>query len=414
VTLFTRRNDQLNNHVATVTDYINAYGEAKDENTRNSYFSKFTKYIVCCCWRKMRRRILHWSSQGFIWSLGQISDITVEQSCISNANNIPFKRDISLGNLLRRMGDAGINEILSNHAQPPGNEESSQNLLSTLRAAFQNALQNNTSTSPYNKDTCVEFHHLLVSALLAFGKTLAQFSEHSSNESFLKLFRVTLLLWRLGHSWALRHHLSALEAGGALFIPNHEMKTLYFVYTKFGSFNETDDDVDNELQRLSACHQPDGPKKGLALIFQRWMRLQVIPFAATDILSAFSRRNDGNDKPTPLVEISLFAVRRPGSTPISWRSMVESLTGDSESNQPSSAFHAAAAIDVIEYHIKTSKDSRSIFKAFQSEDVRFYGNIHCEAALASLVKFPKLVGSTDERVLTDIFSVRSHLYSVTF
>jgi len=63
-----RKDDPLVNHVATLEDILNTYCSTSVQVERESLMVDFSKYIVALCWKKMFRRVTHWSSRAnFRW-----------------------------------------------------------------------------------------------------------------------------------------------------------------------------------------------------------------------------------------------------------------------------------------------------------------------------------------------------------
>jgi hypothetical protein len=71
--------DSTTNHIATVEDYLKTYRFMPPQK-QLGYQSYFAKYLVAQCWNKMRQWITDWSSQGFIWQLGRISETQLQDT----------------------------------------------------------------------------------------------------------------------------------------------------------------------------------------------------------------------------------------------------------------------------------------------------------------------------------------------
>jgi hypothetical protein len=101
----------------------------------------------------------------------------------------------------------------------------------------------------YNRDTCFEFHQLLVSTLLSFGKGLEEYEkayhDHQSKQdpkSFAVLvscaqqvYECGILLRSIAYSRILENHLIVLHDEGLLTWPvnSKESLGLYFAFTGF-------------------------------------------------------------------------------------------------------------------------------------------------------------------------------------
>jgi hypothetical protein len=91
----------------------------------------------------------------------------------------------------------------------------------------------------YNKTTCVEFHQLLVSTLLSFGKALEGYAAAKSFEDLLQsakeVNRSGTLLWYIGYSHILENHLKVLHTKKLLNLPVNTPQHLetFFTFTGF-------------------------------------------------------------------------------------------------------------------------------------------------------------------------------------
>ena len=207
--------DALPNHIATLTKYLQKYRVEVDQ--RPHYFSKFSEYLIACCLRKMRRRIIHWSSSGYITILKEINDMGVADAfnrigCV-RAESQKHRGDLCLCTCL--LQSDYVEKFM---------EEYPQSSVTKLLVAFQVSVDDNIPkkwVNPYNKETCIVFHHLLVSMLLNYLKAHNKFHNEKLEKPKLgvDLWNITYLLWRLSQSQILVDHLKMLEQGGKLSIP---------------------------------------------------------------------------------------------------------------------------------------------------------------------------------------------------
>jgi hypothetical protein len=102
------RNDPLQNHIATVKDYLLRYKKI-DASKRLKFQLHFAIYLMAYCREKLYRWITHWSSQGFIHELAQPQEGSLQEAFTSYAHNItPTTRcDSTLGSLLIGMAEQG-------------------------------------------------------------------------------------------------------------------------------------------------------------------------------------------------------------------------------------------------------------------------------------------------------------------
>jgi hypothetical protein len=140
---------------------------------------------------------------------------------------------------------------------------------------------------------------------------------------------------------------------------------------------EEEDDVDETL-RLQGM---TSGLKGVDRIFQKWIRLQVDHWTALTVLSKFSLQSTIQD-----INISLVNVKHPRVISAcemeDWKDIIkevaiQKVTGNLD-------FDPIRAIDHLTEQINAKAHLGGIFAAFAKAVVEFFGNIHCEAALALL------------------------------
>ena len=142
----------------------------------------FILYLVTRSWRKMLRRIHHWSSQGFIYHLGEVDEIAL-RAAVQPAMS-PLQNDTLLSARLIDMVDQNIMEDVT-HART----RMPLTITSLLTACQEMQTmprpdrpdQADEMSGLYNRDTCFEFHQLLISTLLSFGKGLEGYEQAYQN-----------------------------------------------------------------------------------------------------------------------------------------------------------------------------------------------------------------------------------------
>jgi len=324
----------------------------------------------------------------------------------------------------------------------------------------------------YNKATCFEFHHLLVATLLSYGKALDKFAaalnDHREQPNFPNLLDKTndiwtcaSLLWSIAYSRILENHLEILRKNGWLAAPTYKDYPTYFDFTTFERSKDqvittADDDEQGgnegqEIDALSAACQlsdlaeededgnggrtsassaggntadlagedeegghegeikalcKDHTPVGLADVYHRWIRLQVDRWQATrKIISRLAR------SPAP-VDFTLLAIRHipprlATSVMNPWSNTVRDLCN-------------TAGIDsgpvIVALNARINKEAsrqrcNPIFTKFFSETAMYSAGVHCEAVLASLLKYPG--GGGDElRKHFEVWSPRSYRQGV--
>jgi hypothetical protein len=171
-----RKHQPLANHVATVSAYINRYGNMEDISERTTLSWKFLHYLVSTCWQKMHRRITHWSSQGFISNLGEITEDHVQSAFISRSSHLELEEgpDFVLGDIVTEWS---IEDVM-NYPNIPSSTKTYLEL-PNLRAVFKAELK---PEQAYNVNTCVKFHRLLVNILIGYRRVLGALKKVISAE----------------------------------------------------------------------------------------------------------------------------------------------------------------------------------------------------------------------------------------
>jgi hypothetical protein len=354
--------DPLSNHIATLNEYFIEFKKQESSKERRDYFFRFAAYLVGQCWMKMRRRILHWSSQGFIHILSKADKAEMlqafsfyEQSAIRD--KLPKGRDLELGKLLTGMHEEG--EIESVIMSKCGRPELSSEGLTNMVAAFKelqelSAEARGHELEVYNKETCWEFHKFLLATLLAYGKALNELGaldaairpnsrwkkkqkqspqeldtlKGRQDQCAAQVWRCGIVLWRIAYSRILVHHLEALGMGGLLDQPNAtiEKLELYRLSTGFSSISCPDVNWPKDSDGMEECSQEDECTQEdeefsfaraneissveahfLADMVLKWIRLNVTHWASHSVLSANARLNPGSE---PL-KIRLIVVKHP-------------------------------------------------------------------------------------------------------
>jgi hypothetical protein len=296
----------------------------------------------------------------------------------------------------------------------------------------------------YNRATCFEFHQLLVATLPSYGKALdkyeAALGKHRKIPNFPNLLDKTTeiwtcasLLWSIAYSRILANHLEILRQNGWLAAPiNMEYRT-YSGFTKFEYSKEqiipTADDEQGgnegqEISSLSAGSQlsdlagedeqggPEGEEidalrkdhtlSGLADVYHRWIRLQVDRWQATrKIISKLAR------SPAP-VNFTLLAIRH---IPPRLATSVMNPWSDTITDLCNTAgIDPGPVVAALGARIKKEASRPScnaIFNKFSATKAMYSAGVHCEAVLASLLKYPG--GGGDElRKHFEVWSPRSY------
>jgi hypothetical protein len=168
-------------HVKTVRDYLDWYRKNNDTKKRSEASSKFSEYLISACWRKMARRIGHWGSVGLIYNLTHVNHHSLVR-CAAQLNPLTIAKnsDFKLSMYLRDMEKTIVLEtVLSFHkydipsdAILPSKDDSTKAKI--VLPCLQRLCHGDDPCSLYNKETVLEFHHLLVATMLYYARNLRQ------------------------------------------------------------------------------------------------------------------------------------------------------------------------------------------------------------------------------------------------
>ncbi|KIM73336.1 hypothetical protein PILCRDRAFT_93097 [Piloderma croceum F 1598] len=442
--------DPLPSHIATLKQYLAEYEQKQKPNERARQFFDFGPYMVTQCWPKMHRRIIHQSSQGFILNLGQITEEDVKDRFAffqSIAATLPKRNDSALGILL--VGMARDDQIEPLIMTPCGCPELSLRLTHIL-AAFGEIVgpsakeSNRLARDVYNEDTCWEFHQLLLTTLLSYGKALILLGKINDilqpnpthrrkgkrtsttvnindlmqrREEYTE--RVMLcgrVLWRLAYSGVLHRHLTSLSADLDAPKSNKAELAIYQTYTNFhcvpipGIVVEGDgidreaggegDGIDCRAEGVGGVGDElreiidDADLADLmGMTCKKWIRQQVTHWASLETISA--------NVSTALNyrEVSLIAMKHPCISNKAevepWETTVTDILATDQSSMDTDIPSAAAVINAIKNRTTFPAGSKwspwwpnAIFYVFENKPCATFGTtVHCEAILASLVKF---------------------------
>ena len=411
LTLYRRKREKssLEDHIATVAHYIDYVRIYKDNSMiMASKLPQFIEYLVTRSWKKMHRRIHHWSSQGFIYYLGRVDETALRDAApaaSSLLNDSPLS--VKLMSMDRKNT---IQKFVATTST--GMPLATTSLLTVCRdmekMPRREGLEKEDEVSGlYNKTSCFEFHQLLVSTLLSFGKALEGYADARGKrfedlvDRAEQVYECGTLLWVIGYSRILRNHLEVLRKKGWLYLPANSMNHLN-EFLMFTNFTNTKDQVifqpveDEEFEKIADT----AVSSGLSKSFLDWICLQVDRFQAARKITIFMKHSR-----TPHINLTLLAVRLPTPKPAdavmeSWHETIKDLCVKSTEVEPEETIcilqekinQGKRAID-DSYDGEKEKDS--IFHKFDAETYQYTAAVHCEAALASMEKFPGAVVCDD-------------------
>jgi hypothetical protein len=283
------------------------------------------------------------------------------------------------------------------------------------------------------------------------------------NERAQQLWECSFLLWRISYSQILRDHLNLLDAAELLHMPGMAKLPLHPSEVRlYPGLNKSDvsecrsgsrDRADDEGDQVESQGEDEefwtmgaSVNASLAQVFERWMHLQVDHWATLQTVSPTRPPTTAHHSAATRIQnvhISLLSVDHPqqyNAKMEHWETTVRKLavetptgphqllTNANRSMVPrrtggcSSLFNAQAIIDFFKMKIDEYaklEQSDAIFHAFKPKpdapntyEPYFYGNVHCEAVLASLseyigcVKASKNGDSGDAKRLKEFIGVR--------
>jgi hypothetical protein len=244
----------------------------------------------------------------------------------------------------------------------------------------------------YNATTCVEFHRLLLAALLAYGKALCELQAGSGKPSICKrIWYSGGLIRELSSSLMLRQHLRACQS--LLGIPINDIAHVekYNEYTRFTLQGCLTPNSDHDNGAVDDA--PNGSET-LDLIFLKWIRLQVIYWLSLGTISrVLGCPPDPNAAAQPeLPPVSLLAVAYPEQPqPLEpWMTTVNNLLSRTPSHSPSYTAKGVTdyIIDQTKFPYKYNQPAFTKWKDAQHKhDIKFVATCHCETILGSLSKW---------------------------
>lgn len=410
--------DPLENHTATVLEYLSSYQTLTKEDKmddRTSSFYNMMKYLVSRCWEKMNRRMFQWQSKGFIHNLTSIDNERFMSDSAQYMSSIgpPKRMDTALTKAIVDLHASIIDKTLTNSVFPL---QGFPKLAAACRRVQESERRDQERV--YSQDNCVEFHVLLVSVLKGYCDALDNWNKSKkkfslgmqTQDEYIKLrlqyavnvYNFGHLLWRIAYSQALRDHLGMLVAHSQLATPTYagyqrgEYRTSASSEDSGGHAARDEDEEAHELQELIT-------RGGISLVYQRWIQLQVTQWAALDILSSYSRHATNSLQSIDMSICLLSTTRQNHGSLDDWRTVIEKLV-----NQPPATFIPSASISDLDAKLVIGvmetkiiyfarRKSNSIFFQFTDNEttglvvhhhaIDLIGQRHCEAVLACLRKY---------------------------
>ena len=169
----------------TVWNYLEWYRKTNDIKKRLQASSKFSEYIISACWRKMEWRIGHWGSVGLMYNLTKVDKDSLLY-CITEIDPLTITKnsDFKLSMYLQDMEKTSVLEkVLSYHKYIIPSDAtlpslpSKDNPTKVILPCLQRLCHGDDPYNLYNKETALEFHHLLIATLLYYARALRKLQE---------------------------------------------------------------------------------------------------------------------------------------------------------------------------------------------------------------------------------------------
>ncbi|TDL14630.1 hypothetical protein BD410DRAFT_809580 [Rickenella mellea] len=455
-----KKNPSLTSHLETFVAFLKAYSDSSTKNNRATLRKCMNHYMIASCWRKMSRRLRKPIIEGIIYQLHNISDQEI-QDCHSlyisttNPEQITLRLDRDVGRsdrgllwFLKRQ-DQNLETVplsvllkarevgrettrLSNAGEPDVPVRSSlPHLFATLKGDGSIPARKLPGTSTYTKESCIEFHHLLVATLLAYGRNLCKLHKVMSDDPRISpeirsdeirmgcvasVYFCANLLATILDSRMMRHHLASIsEHLDTPKVNDSRRLAKYHELTRFG--DESDDsiamegggDEDDPLEELGSYP----PRSGEDL-YKKLLALQVRHLHAVKCMTKLC---DNGHLP-PILNFTLLTVpdEEPLKDMMSWKETFENaFKTDRKLPQVDQKVNDAAF--ALKYAIEKKADSKYLASQFAvrgpndttspidlamaftglgaddilkwlTEHFVFRGVLHCEAMLAAMMADP--------------------------
>jgi hypothetical protein len=383
---------------------------------------QFAAYIVARCFTKMRLRVGHKSSEGFIYCLGQVDEEKLRKA-VAEKDGYTYvgRRNLDLMKSVVERPDL-LQRYVIDHCPPTYNASEPTRLISAWRRIVDHP-QQQAQSRLYDGNTCIDFHQLLVAALLAYGKALDELYESRKNAAMTDLIPLAKqirycagLLWRLAYSGVLRHHLEVLDENDWLHLPQYRPRQVAS-YQRFTNFLHSefqkpqddndgadDDDDDDDIRHLSKPTANDP----VSNVFCRYLRLLGSHWEALSIISHHG------ELAVSSLTIELVAVKPPNYHPNvcqvgNWKTFIKTLIKEHQPTLPNkSVICPEDVISLLESKIDVgkAKSNSRVYRDFEKARPRWKGTVHCEASLASLILFViLLMGYGDVKALMQVSTV---------
>ena len=373
----------------------------------------------------MRRRIIQHNSSFYITQFTTLSVSALQQALPQNVD-LPRRHTKFISELLslHYSKPKDLDRILEQHPHIPN--LSLPNLIRRVSTIKESLTELSNASDPasanptpqlFDKSMCADYHHLFVAALHGYRNHLKLLSSLSRKNPH----------WRFKNEDDKKNVIDAFQMVWAAsrilrvyaFSPTFPIYLLAVRHVNIYSFqppnlshepsiDQSEDDEEEEGEEAKELEERGNNLGDARIKIKRWLHLQVAPWAALDILSAYAV-----DETSPKASVSLLAAQ-PHEPPrgIVWKDVVTKIVGPENSSTVITNIKTRIQSLVAEYE-KLPPRVRSIVHPFKnsagdSDTIQFKGTLHCEAVLASLVKYPELAGAEKDQDLLNLILVSKY------
>jgi len=425
----------------------------ENDEDRAKMSALFSDYITAACWEKMYQRMTHWATLGFIKSLAEVSDGSIELAARADPTFFEAAEpDQRLANrlitLAERHGSSSFLEtVMACHPNATASKDRLPALLSECRGV---------APVIHTPKTVVNIQHLVVATLVAYGSMLAGIygAKGEERKKFASSFSIIArLLSTILNSTALARHLRFLNSNALLSLPSSALVKAYNNYATTYHFGLADTDPRRKKYEAreggdasagggvdaatvpntdegDGTHDAEDPEfaacwsnsDDAALVLRGWMRTFTSHYSAKRILEHHCFRM----AKTEAVEITLLSVGS-GYRNVTWREMKKTIAATlhalPEHERPS--LPTDVIISMFEAQIKGAKPTdrhakNVLWKVKNIIDIghlRSWCGVHCETALMALSIYGHLASvsaanEADKQALNDLLKVISNVDSL--
>jgi hypothetical protein len=413
---------------------------------KSKHFEQFSQYLAASCWPKVFKRMTHWSSTAFHYFLARYTkkDLLLTYDAGFSEEHLgdsPKRRDAALAEYFLQMKKMGLlTSIMKEHPNPA--LRTSQ--FPHLTAAFEKVVSSEMAVHIYNRETCHEFHQFLVALLCAYTTSLEALQRQPTKSLGLAFYNLAIVLWKVARSQILLIHLRTLngaidsdQVAVTLGMPNDGHKVAYKNFFKSLQGRSTGETKVEREEQQDGKNEEDGDREGLddeesvyddlleetrledsefrvatSDVYLKWFDL-LTPHAPsldrlTEFYLALSRQLGVTKMGIQLVSVgyresvllrrdlvtSILGLAEPDPDPESVPSPPSiDLQFQSRARAPFTRAEAEVVAEYLKQLIskRDSYGSSSIISKFRAENgPLFIAQVHCETALAALMKYRHL------------------------